>query len=312
MSTRTNRSARFALGLALNALLTLTVVANAADDLTSLSDEFTDAHSLTDWRRADELEGWPSRWKTLDVDTTAPGRLFVEPRTSEWFGDWQAPLLFKPVTGDFVVTARVHARGRATDVPIRSFSLLGLMARSPRTDSAADWHPGRENWLFVAVGTGDGGTPQFEVKSTVDSVSTLHLTPARAGWVELRLVRIGSSFVLLSRCGSDPWALRGELERPDLPATLQVGLDAYTDHDTILKYLRRGAYDPVWANGHVLPDEQPDLRGEVEFVRFERPDVPAAWRTLRLTNVPEEDLLRVLGSSSPDQPSTSLDTPGEP
>ncbi|PYE53781.1 hypothetical protein [Deinococcus yavapaiensis] len=295
-------SARSLCRILLAALLSGAVPALAADDLTPLSDEFTDARTLSSWRRADEVEGWPSRWKALDVNATFPGELYVEPQTSEWYADWQAPFLFKLVTGDFVVTTRVLVTGRRGGVPDRAFSLLGLMARAPRSDTAASWSAGHENWLFLTVGTGDGGVSQFEAKTTVRSASTLELTPARPGWVELRLARIGASFVLLHRFEGEAWALHRVFERPDLPATLQVGVNAYTDYDTILKFLQRGAYQPAWANGHVLPDGQPDLRGRVDFVRFQRPIVPTAWRLGGLANVAAQDVLRSLAFPSFAQP----------
>ncbi|WP_019586722.1 hypothetical protein [Deinococcus apachensis] len=282
----------------LTLLLALPGHALAADDLAPLSDEFSDAGTLRSWQRADEVEGWPGKWRALDVNAAFPGELHIEPQTSEWYGDWQAPYLFKTVSGDFVVTARVRVTGRGGAVPQRAFSLLGLMARAPRMDTAATWTAGRENWVFLTVGTGNGGVPQFEAKTTVNSASTLELTPARTGWVELRLARVGASFVLLHRLDGGRWTLHKAYFRPDLPATLQVGLNAYTDYDTIQRYLRRGEYDPRQANGSLVPDGQPDLIGRVDFVRFGRPNVPDAWRGQDLSGVTPAELVSRLGFPS--------------
>jgi hypothetical protein len=66
--------------------------------------------------------------------------------------------------------------------------------------SAANWAPGGENWLFFSIGTSaPAGTPQFEIKTTTNSLSTLKILPSPTGWVELRVARHGELFTLLHR-----------------------------------------------------------------------------------------------------------------
>ncbi|WP_027482980.1 hypothetical protein [Deinococcus pimensis] len=279
--------------LGLSVLVALSAAFGAPYDLTALDDEFDDATSLARWQRHDVVEGWPSQWKALDVNTTSPGHLYVEPYSSAWFAGMRAPYLFKEVTGDFVVTARVLASGRATPVPTAGWSLLGLMIRQPRPSVTPDtWSSSGENWVFLTVGTADDvGAPQIEDKSTTNGASSLRTRPGRAGWVELRVARIGRSVLLLRRFDGEGWAVHRRLDRPNLGVTLQVGVNAYTDNDSL------GVVNDALAyNRTVVTQGRPDLVGRVDWVRFARPDVPDAWRGMDLSwNVSDEDLLKVLG-----------------
>jgi hypothetical protein len=119
--------------------------------------------------------------KRMAVDE-ASGELRLEPYTSGWYEDFHAPFLFREVTGDFVVTARLRADGLDGGVPGVPWSLAGLMVRAPRGVTPATWRPGGEGWLFLTTGVADApGRPVFETKTTLDSRSTLRLHPARAG-----------------------------------------------------------------------------------------------------------------------------------
>jgi len=241
--------------------------APTGDDLAGLSDEFATAASLARWRQFDEAEGWPSMVKRMTVDE-ASGELRLEPYTSGWYEDFHAPFLFREVTGDFVVTARLRADGLDGGVPTVPWSLAGLMVRAPRDVTPATWRPGGEGWLFLTTGVADApGQPVFETKTTVASRSTLRLQPARAGWVELRIVRRGPAFELLTRYDGEEWVTRERFDRPDLPATVQVGINAYTD------WYSAGALraDPLRFDTTVIRDGTPGLLLRVDWVRFARP-----------------------------------------
>jgi regulation of enolase protein 1 (concanavalin A-like superfamily) len=205
----------------------------------------------------------------VDVDGTERGALYLEPLTSGWYADFHAPFLFKEVTGDFVATARLRVSGLASDVPRTPWSLAGLMVRAGRDVGPRTWTPGGENWLFITAGVADDvSAPVLETKTTVNSRSRLRLHPARAGWVELRIARRGAAFELLSRHDGEDWVVRERFERPDLPATVQVGLNAYTDWYTAQPL--HG--DPLRFNTTVIRDGKPDLALRVDYVRFERPE----------------------------------------
>lgn len=52
--------------------------------------------------------------------------------------------------------------------------------------------------------------------------------PAKSGWVELRIVRVGPSFILLSKYDGEAWQVRERFHRSDLPRNVQVGFNVYT------------------------------------------------------------------------------------
>ncbi len=114
-------------------------VSAQSDPITVLSDEFGDGTHLAEWKRHDVVEGWPSQIAALDMNSTSLGHLYMEPYTSVWYAGFRAPFLFKEVSGDFVMTARVLVLGKAADFPEVEGSLAGLMIREPSQGTADAW-----------------------------------------------------------------------------------------------------------------------------------------------------------------------------
>jgi hypothetical protein len=149
------------------------------------------------------------------------------------------------------------------------------MARAPRTVTPQTWTPGHENWVFITTGVGDPGQskPQIETKTTVNSQSILRLIPSQADWVELRIARVGRAFVMLYRFSDGAWTLSQCYDRQDMPQTLQVGLNAYTDWGPIDARFQghEGDFNRTLLTGG---DTQPDLIEQCDYARFRRPPLP--------------------------------------
>ena len=206
----------------------------------ALNDEFDDAITLSCWTELDAAQGDPAQYSVLDIDETKPGMLTLEPNhTQGWFEDGDAPFLFKEIAGDFVVETHVTALSRndLSSPPSQQYNSAGLLVR----DGAAT--PGDEDWLMYNIGYQETfvGT---EGKTTQDSQSILTLTPgANAG--RLRICRVGSDYQMYRWLdGETSWTLEHSYSRPDLPATVQVGLIA---------------------NGYQPP---PDLHARFDYARF--------------------------------------------
>jgi hypothetical protein len=263
--------------------------AAALPPIALLSDEFDGAASLGRWRSHGAVEGWPEMIRTLRIDEV--GVLRLEPTVSGWYADFRAPFLFQEVDGDFVATTRVRARGTNGDLPSVTWSLAGLMVREPRATTAATWEPRAENWLFATTGiAGRAGQPVLETKTTVNGRSALNLHPVPAGWMELRIVRVRADFLVFYRPdGAAEWMLQERFHRPDLPRTLQVGVNAYSGWDLVPELWN----DPGAFNRTVITDRATDLAAEFDYVRFDRPRVPDALRGVRLSDyrVPAADLV---------------------
>jgi hypothetical protein len=92
-----------------------------------------------------------------------------------------------------------------------------------------------EDYVFEVVGA-DADDLSIEAKSTDDGVSTYDGTPqAPGGTAELRVCRVGSDVRYLYRLDDGPWVQHGtmgQVDRADLPATLQVGAIAYANQAT--------------------------------------------------------------------------------
>ena len=188
-------------------------VITVLDDIATLSDDFEDG----------TFSGWDQFNPQLVSVTESGGMLQLQPVTSLWFNASTGPLISKPITGDFKVTAFVSTRSLASpgSPPAPTFRLGGLMARNPNASAG-------ENYVFIVVGA-DGNDLSVETKTTVNSVSTFQGPPWPPGEGDLRICRVGAQFTLYIRTPGQPWQLRDTFNRPDLPATLEVGPVAYAN-----------------------------------------------------------------------------------
>ena len=215
------------------------------------------------------------------------------PYTCVWSEDYRGPLVFKLVRGDFVITTEVAISNREhSGAPRTPYSLAGILVRAPRDITPQTWRSGGENYIFCALGsTGAGGHIEFEFKS----VSNSNVNQTATAGVEqalLRMARIGSYIIWLTKTPEGVWTVRRRLKRDDLPPGLQVGVAAYTDYDSSeLAGVNRH-------NREVIQDGHPDLLAQFNFVRFQRPAVPISLRRENLSDtvaVQDRDLLRFLG-----------------
>ena len=89
---------------------------------------------------------------------------------------------------------------------------------------------GKENYVFIVIGD-DGNGLSIETKNTTDNFSEYQGPEWEASQAELRLCRFGPTFSLYKRHldTDEPWLLAESFDRPDLPDTLQVGANIYSD-----------------------------------------------------------------------------------
>jgi hypothetical protein len=138
-----------------------------------------------------------------------------------WFQNDESVLVYQEVTGDFAVEGAVYARKTSSPgtAPDRMVHLGGIMARNGESPS--------ENYVFAVVGY-DENDLSVETKSTLNGVSDYVGPTWPSGDAELRVCRSGSTFRFYKRAiGASTWELAATQNRPDLPARLQVGANAY-------------------------------------------------------------------------------------
>ena len=182
--------------------------------LSTLSDDFEDG----------TLDGWQQLNPSDAMVEIVNGQLRIEPFQSLWFNNSSAILVSREISGNFMATATVRARGVANpdEPPPDLVRLGGLMARNPDTTDG-------ENYVFLVVGR-DVNDVSVEWKTTVDSCSTFNGPSWPSGDAELRLCRVGCTFHLYAReIGTTTWQLQNTIDRPDLPGRLQVGALAYAN-----------------------------------------------------------------------------------
>ena len=276
------------------------------DDLAALSDEFDNAATLGDFQRVFQVEGWgagANKLQTFDINTSRPGRLVMIPYTSSWYNNYVGELAFKNITGDFVITTETLPRNRAqTGAPGGQYSLSGIMVRAPSglTTGAAGWQTGRQNYVFLSHGAANNpGTYQFEVKTTLDSSSTLYISNSAPAQAEIQVARLGGSLIMLRRDNGGQWLVHRRYSRPDFPATLQAGLTVYTDWQGLQFVYPFG--QELTHNSSVITGQNPDLRAEFEYLRYHRPQIPAnlAGRDFAdPAQVSDAELLAFLGTNA--------------
>jgi hypothetical protein len=155
--------------------------------------------------------------KTLVMDLTA---------SVIWFNGDKGVLFYREVTGDFRATATVRT-ARSSDASAApgqdgTVQLAGLMAR---TEVPA------ENYVFIATGS-IGASTGLETKTTESSHSIwIQRAQPTGGDAELRVCRIGTTFFLWWRHvdTNEDWTHMSTLDREDIPETVQVGANIYTD-----------------------------------------------------------------------------------
>lgn len=159
----------------------------------------------------------------LEVDVGGSGGAF-------WFDAFDGPLIGQAITGDFDVATEMQIFDQAgTGLPPSGSARLGVLAAHDPDRSTV------LNYVHRGIGRAPGGTAGSgivdEWKSTTDSVSVWDtfaapdVVTARA-WVRLR--RDGSLFTSWTSTDGVTWGNEHTSDRPDLPATLQVGLGAYS------------------------------------------------------------------------------------
>lgn len=265
------------------------------DDLAALSDEFNDPATKSRWQTVNQVEKWNAdQLRVFDIARQVPGKLLLIPHTSVWYQDYRGVLLFKPVSGDFVVTTHLRVtRPDGKGPPNSQFSLCGLMVRAPRDITPQTWRPGGENYVFLSVGAANApGTYQLEVKTTRNSDSQLEITDG-AESMTLRTVRVGPAVLLLRKPENGPWVVHRRYRREDFPQTLQVGLTTYTDWETCKNM------QPLQHNRTVIRTGNPQVRAEADYMRYARPVVPASLANRDLADpaqVSDAELLAAFGN----------------
>jgi hypothetical protein len=285
------------MNIAVNPAAVAQATAPAHVDLTALSTRFDTPASLQGWTQH-VVPGFSDKWRAPRIEN---GRLVLEPTSSGWFEDMQAGHLYRVVEGNFVVTTKLRVEGTKAQLPQTLFSLAGIFIRVPREGlTAANWQPGRENWMFFSLGTAfPAGTPQFEVKTTYNSLSTLKISsaaPIYAGGqtrdVELRIARQGELFSLLYRIdGQAEFTLLEQFIRPDLPQRLNVGLTAYADWGSAARI-----YPDFPRYNTQAPAMNGDLVARIERIDFRRPTVdrfPVASFDVSSSFMPEVSQKRI-------------------
>ncbi|WP_336207452.1 hypothetical protein [Nonomuraea sp. LPB2021202275-12-8] len=244
------------------------------------STEFASGTELSVWTKLSTTEKDVDRIAELDVDKTAKGAMYLEPRTSAWFDGFRGPFLYQELAGDIVMHARVKVAGRSGGKPKRKFSLGGLMARQP--DSYAT-----PNWMSVTTGTADK-SGQVEVKYTKDGSSMPQERMVKGEWMDLVLARVGRVAVALYKEDGGTWKV-GSRWPCELPEVLQWGITAYTDWDsynTLKKDATKGNAKQVKG--------VPDVKMTVDFVRFLRPELPEYADPLNTASVSDEVMIKML------------------
>ncbi|MFG2071395.1 hypothetical protein [Nonomuraea maritima] len=244
------------------------------------SAEFDDAADLSMWTKLSDTEKDVDRIAKLDVNTTAKGAMYLEPRTSTWFDAFRGPFVYQDLAGDIVMHARVKVTGRAGGRPKRKFSLGGLMARQPGSYATP-------NWVSVTVGTGEE-PGRVEVKYTQDGSSQPAELAVKDGWVELVLGRVGRAFVALYKEEGGQWKVARRWAST-LPDVLQWGVTAYTDWDSYGELKN----DAGKGNAQQVKGT-PDLKLAVDYVRFLRPELPDYADPLNDASVSDQVLVKAM------------------
>jgi len=168
----------------------------------------------------------------VDIDSQESALILTLKYQALWFMKQRGVLAYKTVDGDFKITADMYTAKRSDpNQPPGgdgTVHLGGVMARNG--------DGGQENYAFIVVGD-DGDGLSIETKNNIDNFSEYEGPAWDASNAGLRICRMGQTFQLYKRhIGSDePWTLAASFDRPDLPESLQVGVNIYSDSTSDLR-----------------------------------------------------------------------------
>lgn len=250
----------------------------------SASTEFDDVAQLSVWSKLSDTEKDLDRLTKLDVNTTAKGSMYLEPKPSAWFDGFRGPFVYQELAGDITMHMRIKADGVKGGTPKRKFSLGGAMLRVPESDD-------KPNWVAISAGTADK-SGLVEVKDTKDGSSKPEGIAVKSGWVDVVLARAGGVVAAFYKQDGGAWKVGKRWARGDLPEVLQWGVSATTDWDSFATLKK----NPAKANGQQIKGV-PDLKLTVDFVRFLRPNIPEGMDALNPASVPDDVLIKLMTPS---------------
>lgn len=152
-----------------------------------------------------------------DANITAPGTLTITNTGGAWRAAGDGPMLWQMVSGDFTNTVQV------SDMSQLNFNFSGLIVRNPDTTSG-------QNYVSLAV------FAEFNIglvyRNTInDGDSDIGFTPTyfvqedKNTWPKwLWISREGTFITLNASTNGVDWEFITQVDRPDLPAELQVGI----------------------------------------------------------------------------------------
>lgn len=186
-----------------------------------LDDEF-DVEGLDCWDLGPENARATESWE--------PGVLVVETiQLGAWYQQDRSWALFKEITGNFAVATAVVTESIDTGLePDDPFNSAGLLARDPASV------PSTERWILHSIGhqsaTENIGTLSKSQTDPMFAPSANFIDTSGVASGRLLMCRIGADFTMWTDTGSG-WLEGPGVNRPDLPATLQVGImvDAYAN-----------------------------------------------------------------------------------
>lgn len=145
-----------------------------------------------------------------------------------WFENDSGGLAYQNITGDFTISGKVRVRTKNNGTLSSNCNIClgGFMAREPDNTSG-------ENYVHLVSGntpsTNTGNILGVEHKSTTNGTSIFNTEQDGISDHELKIQRDGNNFLMSYRnIGTSDWVLIQTYNRPDLPETLQVGLNIYT------------------------------------------------------------------------------------
>lgn len=159
------------------------------DPLNSLSDNFNDAASISNWTQDADLSS------VFDM-TSNPGFFTMESMSSNdvWYNGDTGPFLYKNIVGNFIIETQVEVYGGTPgNIPSADFKAGGIGIYNETTST-----PGSEDWIMYNIGFNSGAI-STERKDTVNSASNLALRTGGSLSGKLRVCRVGNE-VRLYRC----------------------------------------------------------------------------------------------------------------
>lgn len=208
------------------------------NNLKQLNDGFEGEKLDSKWKIFDPHESLDFKMMDAENDKKSSDHLEFFSSEGGWWFFSKGPFIYQEVTGDFLVTSRIHIKGVKGEMPGGQWTLSGMLVRE-KNEAASSL----ENWTYLMIGTGYTDSQVVDMKNTIKSESEFDVGPLLGEWVTLGMFRLGDTLIGAYKPDGGEWTIHTKYFQNPFSETVQVGMANLGNWDKEIQCDILGYYD---------------------------------------------------------------------